>query len=130
MLVLLQIVEHVKPTVLVSCDADGRPPMPIPEAVVRSMSRNTQRPIIFALSSPVSELTAAQAYHWSDGKALFANFEGVQEEVTTPDGHILTPSKVQSVYIFPGVALGTCVTRYVTSRGSISNKTAYTVARQ
>jgi malate dehydrogenase (oxaloacetate-decarboxylating)(NADP+) len=96
--------------------------MTIPEAAVRSMSQNTQRPIIFALSSPVSELTAAQAYHWSDGKALFANFEGVQEEVTTPDGHILTPSKVQSVYIFPGVALATCVTRCAASPESTEHQ--------
>lgn len=42
---------------------------------------------------------------------MYANFEGQQEEVTTPHGQVLTPSKVQSVYIFPGIALGTCVAR-------------------
>jgi malate dehydrogenase (oxaloacetate-decarboxylating)(NADP+) len=78
---------------------------------VRAMSRHTARPVIFALSSPTPELSAAQAYHWSDGQAIFANFEGVQEQVATPDGRILSPSKVQSVYVFPGVALATCVTR-------------------
>lgn len=106
-----QIVAHVKPTVLISCTADARRMTPITEGAVREMSKHTRRPIIFALSSPAAELTAAQAYHWTEGQAMFANFEGVQEEVTTPDGNILTPSKVQSVYIFPGLALGTCVTR-------------------
>eukprot|EP01025_Chloroclados_australasicus_P015936 TRINITY_DN17775_c0_g1_i1.p2 TRINITY_DN17775_c0_g1~~TRINITY_DN17775_c0_g1_i1.p2 ORF type:complete len:143 (-),score=24.68 TRINITY_DN17775_c0_g1_i1:137-520(-) len=42
---------------------------------------------------------------------MYASFEGAQEEVLTPDGHRLVPSKVQSVYIFPGLALGTCVAR-------------------
>jgi len=72
---------------------------------------HARRPVLFALSSPRAELSAAQAYHWSDGRAIYANFEGAQEEVTTPRGNILTPSKVQSVYIFPGLALGVCAAR-------------------
>jgi malate dehydrogenase (oxaloacetate-decarboxylating)(NADP+) len=75
------------------------------------MSQHVQRPVIFAVSSPTPELSAAQAYHWSGGRAMYANFEGAQEEVSTPHGHILTPSKVQSVYIFPGMALGVCAAR-------------------
>lgn len=113
----VQIVNSVKPTLLISCTSSPRSVRPITEAAVRIMSRNTPRPIIFALSSPTSELSAAQAYHWSDGRAMYANFEGAQEEVTTPEGQILTPSKVQSVYVFPGVALGTCVTRCASESG-------------
>jgi malic enzyme len=113
----VQIVNFVKPTLLISCTSSPRAVQPITEAAVRSMSRNTARPIIFALSSPTSELSAAQAYHWSDGRAMYANFEGPQEEVVTPEGQILTPSKVQSVYVFPGVALGTCVTRCASKSG-------------
>lgn len=96
---------------LISCTSSPGSVQPINEAAVRCMARHTPRPVIFALSSPTSELSAAQAYHWSGGKAMYANFEGPQEEVTTPEGQILMPSKVQSVYVFPGVALGTCVTR-------------------
>ena len=107
----LQIVDVVKPTILISCTSSPRTMQPITEAPVRAMARHTDKPIIFALSSPVPELSAAQAYHWTDGRGMYANFEGAQEEVTTPEGQILTPSKVQSVYVFPGIALGTCVTR-------------------
>jgi malic enzyme len=104
-------VNKIKPTILISCTSSPRATRPIPEAAVRAMSEHVNRPIIFALSSPTAEISAAQAYHWSGGRAMYANFEGVQEEVTTPHGQILTPSKVQSVYIFPGIALGTCVAR-------------------
>lgn len=103
--------QTVKPTILISCNSSPGSLQPIPESAIRTMSKHCNRPIIFALSSPTAEVSAAQAYHWSGGKAMYANFEGQQEEVTTPHGQVLTPSKVQSVYIFPGIALGTCVSR-------------------
>jgi malic enzyme len=103
--------EEVRPTILISCTSSRMAMRAIPESAIRTMSSHCSRPIVFALSSPTAELSAAQAYHWSGGKAMYANFEGQQEEVTTPHGQILTPSKVQSVYIFPGLTLGTCVAR-------------------
>lgn len=107
----MQIVDMVKPTMLISCSSSSRTMRPISDLTVRRMSMHTQRPVLFALSSPRAELSAAQAYHWSDGRAIYANFEGAQEEVTTPRGNVLTPSKVQSVYIFPGLSMGVCVAR-------------------
>lgn len=103
--------DMVKPTMLISCSSTPRTMRPISDMAVRRMSMHTQRPVIFALSSPRAELSAAQAYHWSDGRAIYANFEGAQEEITTPRGTMLTPSKVQSVYIFPGLCLGVCAAR-------------------
>lgn len=122
----VQIVSQVQPTVMISCTSSPNSLRPITEAAVRAMTRHAPRPIIFALSSPTPELSAAQAYHWSDGKAMYANYEGAQEEVSTPEGQILTPSKVQSVYVFPGLALGTCVTRC----GLLLTRTAAVAARQ
>lgn len=107
----VQIVDMVKPTMLISCSSSSRTMRPISDLTVRRMSMHTQRPVLFALSSPRPELSAAQAYHWSDGRAIYANFEAEQEEVTTPRGNVLTPSKVQSVYIFPGLSMGVCVAR-------------------
>jgi malic enzyme len=107
----MQVMHRLKPTILISCTSSQVAMEPIPESAIRTMSKHCRRPIIFALSSPTAEVSAAQAYHWSGGKAMYANFEGQQEEVTTPHGQVLTPSKVQSVYIFPGLALGTCVVR-------------------
>lgn len=107
----LQVMQKLKPTILISCTSNPASVQTIPESAIRTMSKHCARPIIFAISSPNAEVSAAQAYHWSGGKAMYANFEGQQEEVTTPHGQVLTPSKVQSVYIFPGIALGTCVAR-------------------
>lgn len=107
----LQIVDRVRPTILISCHTSPTLMPAIPEPAIRTMAKHVQTPVLLALSSPNPELTAAQAYHWTEGRALFANAEGIQEEVATPDGRVLSPSKVQSVYIFPGVALGTAVTR-------------------
>lgn len=109
----VQIVDMVKPTMLISCSSSSRTMRRISETAVRRMSAHAARPVLFALSSPEEELSAAQAYHWSDGRAIYANFEGEEWEVTTPRGEVLAPSKVQSVYIFPGLSLGVCATRSV-----------------
>lgn len=106
-----QIVERVQPTVLIGCSSDPSRPVHISEAAIRALAKTAARPVILALSSPTCEISAAEAYHWSGGKAVYANFEGPQEEVFAA-GRELKPSKVQSVYIFPGLTLGTCVARW------------------
>lgn len=108
---LTKIMHAVKPTIVISCASSPKAMKRIPEKAVRALCETCTRPLIMALSSPQPELSAAQAYHWSEGRAMYAGFEGPQEEVTTTDGHVLRPSKVQSVYIFPGLSMGTHVSR-------------------
>ena len=82
------------------------------ESVVRQMSKQNDRPIIFALSNPTSkaECTAKQAYEWSNGSAVFASGTKFPDQ-TVRDGKTgatrqRRPGFANNAFIFPGVALG------------------------
>jgi malate dehydrogenase (oxaloacetate-decarboxylating)(NADP+) len=89
------------------------------EDLIREMSANCERPIIFPLSNPTSkaECTAEQAYEWTNGSCIFASgspFDAVEMD----DGRILTPSQCNNMYVFPGLGLGLslCAAKRVTDR--------------
>ena len=82
----------------------------ISEGAVRAMAAAKATPMVFPLSNPTSsaELTAEEAYEWSDGRAIVATGSPF-EAVTLPDGRTLAPSQCNNMYIFPGVGLGASV---------------------
>jgi malate dehydrogenase (oxaloacetate-decarboxylating)(NADP+) len=61
--------------------------------------------VILALSNPTehAECTAAQAYSWSKGKAIYA--AGVQFPPVNLDGQTLLPGQANNFYIFPAVGM-------------------------
>lgn len=105
---LLDAVKALRPTAIIGVAAIGGA---FTEDVVRTMSSINERPIVFGLSNPTSksECTAAQAYRWSSGRALFAC--GSPFDPVTLDGRTFVPRQGNNSYIFPGVGMGLIVSR-------------------
>ncbi len=103
---LEEAVRALRPTAIIGCA--GQPGV-FSEPVVKLMSEMNERPIIFALSNPTakSECTAQQAYHWSEGRALFAS--GSPFAPVELGNKTLVPGQGNNAYIFPGVGLGAVV---------------------
>jgi malate dehydrogenase (oxaloacetate-decarboxylating)(NADP+) len=101
-------IDAIKPHVLIG--ATGAPGT-FTQQVVERMCAHNARPVLFALSNPTSraECTAAQAYIWSEGKAVFAS--GSPFRPVTFRGHELHPGQGNNAYVFPGVGLGAVVSR-------------------
>lgn len=102
---LLEAVKVFKPTAIIGVSAQ---PKTFTKEVIEEMSAINERPIIFALSNPTSkaECTAAEAYQWSDGRAIFAS--GSPFAPVSFGGKTFVPRQGNNSYVFPGIGLG-CV---------------------
>lgn len=69
---LQEVVEHYKPTALLGLSTVKSA---FSEDIIRFLAKTNKRPIIFALSNPLTqaECTFEEAIQWSDGNALFAS---------------------------------------------------------
>ncbi|EAN79507.1 malic enzyme, putative [Trypanosoma brucei brucei TREU927] len=105
---LEDVVNFVKPTTLLGLGGVG----PVfTESMVKGILNNTKRPIIFPLSNPTSksEITADNAFKWTDGKAIVAS--GSPFPPTTLNGKTYKASQGNNLYVFPGIGLGCAIAK-------------------
>ena len=130
---IVAAIEDFKPTILIGVSGNalragvGRL---FSREVVETMSRHSERPIIFALSNPIEhhECLPKQAYAWSGGKAIYAG--GVQFPPVHLDGQTFLPSQANNLYIFPAVGLAIHATNATRVTDQMFIEAAHSVADQ
>ncbi|EGN92120.1 hypothetical protein SERLA73DRAFT_173095 [Serpula lacrymans var. lacrymans S7.3] len=105
---LVDIIKYVKPTALLGLSTMRNA---FSEEVVKAMSGLNKRPIIFPLSNPValSELDYSDAIQWSNGEVIFAS--GSPYKPVSHGGKDFEPGQGNNMYIFPGIGLGTILSK-------------------
>jgi malate dehydrogenase (oxaloacetate-decarboxylating)(NADP+) len=100
---LFSAVNAIKPTAIIG--ASGQPGAFTPE-ILQAVAKWNKHPIVFALSNPTSqsECTAQDAYHYTNGHAVFAS--GSPFPPVVVHGRQFVPGQANNVYVFPGVGLG------------------------
>ncbi|MCJ1287996.1 hypothetical protein MMC26_007349 [Xylographa opegraphella] len=108
---LSEVVENVKPTILMGlCTIGGI----FDAGILKKMGQWNKHPIIFPLSNPSdnSECNFEDAMKYTDGRVLFASgspFDSVEFE-----GKSITPGQGNNMYVFPGIGLGTILSKATT----------------
>nr|WP_245594383.1 NAD-dependent malic enzyme [Actinospica robiniae] len=103
---LLEAVRKVKPTVLLGTSTVHGA---FDRNVVETMSAGVERPVIFPISNPTSQIEAmpADVIAWSLGKALVA--VGIPVEPVEYDGVTYRIGQANNALVYPGLGLGTIV---------------------
>jgi malate dehydrogenase (oxaloacetate-decarboxylating) len=97
------VMENAKATVLIGVSAQGGA---FTEHVIRTMARDTGRPIVFPLSNPTALIEAkpADLIAWTEGRAIVGTgspFLPVEYE-----GRLIRIDQTNNSYAFPGIGLG------------------------
>ncbi|RDX87404.1 hypothetical protein CR513_31121, partial [Mucuna pruriens] len=100
---LLDAVKVIKPTVLIGSSGVGKT---FTKEVIEALASINDKPLVMALSNPTSqsECTAEEAYHWSEGRAIFAS--GSPFDPVEYKDKVYYSGQANNAYIFPGFGLG------------------------
>jgi malate dehydrogenase (oxaloacetate-decarboxylating) len=100
------VIEHVKPTILIGAStAHGA----FTQRVIESISSGADRPVIFPISNPTSQIEAmpADVIAWSKGRALVAT--GLPIPPLEYAGVRYRFGEANNALLYPGLGLGTIV---------------------
>jgi malate dehydrogenase (oxaloacetate-decarboxylating) len=103
---LADVIDAWRPQVLIGTTAvQGR----FDEATIRAMARVADRPVVMALSNPITscEVTPTDVLAWSDGRALVAT--GSPFDPVRFRGELRQVGQGNNAFIFPGLGLGAIV---------------------
>jgi len=105
---LEEVVRRVQPTMLIGASTSAGS---FTETIVREMAAHTERPIIFALSTPAAgaEANPADLIAWTGGRALIAT--GSPSAPVTYRGVTYVVAHVNNALLYPGLGLGAIVAR-------------------
>lgn len=105
---LADTVARIAPTMLIGTSTQAGA---FTEEIVRDMARQVERPIIFPMSNPTAKAEAlpADLLAWTDGRALIAT--GSPFPPVDYDGVTYHIAQANNALIFPGLGLGTIVSR-------------------
>lgn len=122
-----ECVRQIKPTAIVGVSTT---PGLFTQEVIEAMAQVNKHPLIFPLSNPTSqeECTAEQAYHHSDGRALFA--AGVLFDPVEFNGNTFYPAQANNLWIFPAVGMAVCATEATRVTDEMFLVAAQTLAAQ
>jgi len=100
---LLDVINNIKPTVLMGCSAV---PGAFTQDIIKTMQKHTPRPMIFPLSNPTSraEATPENLVQWTFGQALVAT--GSPFPPVTYEGEAISIAQCNNALAFPGIGLG------------------------
>ena len=100
---LEDVVTHAKPDAIIG--VSGQPGL-FTQCIIEKMAENHDRPIIFPLSNPISQIEALpeDIIKWTQGKALIAT--GSPFEPVLHQDKSYSIAQCNNIYIFPGVGLG------------------------
>ncbi|KAH8556457.1 malic enzyme [Umbelopsis sp. PMI_123] len=102
---LLEIVKAIKPT---TSQADS-----FNASVLQEMANINRRPIVFPLSNPRSraECTFEAAMKHTNNQVLFASGTAFPAYKIPETGEVKIPAQGNNVYVFPGIGLGSIVSK-------------------
>lgn len=105
---LADVVNNVKPTVLIGCSAVAGA---FTQAIIQTMAKQVDHPIILPLSNPTerAEAIPEDLFAWTDGKAMIAT--GSPFDDITFKGKRIRIAQCNNALVFPGIGLGLITTK-------------------
>jgi len=124
---LEEVIKYTKATVLYGTSGQ---PGTFTGNIIKAMQKNTERPVVFALSNPTAKAEAVpqDIYNWSEGKAIVATGSPFSKVRYGPK--LFRVGQGNNVFVFPGIGLGSIVSKTTEVSDSMITASAYAACEQ